>query len=128
MEIYEIIAIVIETAIIPILAWGVAKLTAHLDKKIKNETAQKYVDLAVDAVYTAVQQTMQVYVSTLKKEGKWNEETAQAAFTNAKMTALSVMGTAAQEAIGELTGDLDAWLDAKIEACILEIKGGNADV
>jgi hypothetical protein len=123
MEITDIIALILETAFIPILAWGVAKLTAHLDKKIQNETAQKYVDLAIDSVYTAVEQTMQVYVSALKKNGEWNEKTADAAFVNAKMTALAIMGTAAQEAIGQLTGDIDTWLDAKIEACILEIKG-----
>ena len=123
MELTDIIALIIETALIPILAWGVAKLTAHLDKKIENETAEKYVNFAVDAVYTAVQQTMQTYVSALKKSGEWNEETAEIAFNNAKALALVTMGVKAQEVIAELAGDLDAWLDAKIEACTLEIKG-----
>ena len=123
MEIADIIALIIETALIPILAWGVAKLTSHLDKKIENETAEKYVQFAVDAVYTAVQQTMQTYVSALKKSGEWNEETAEIAFNNAKALALVTMGAKAQEVIAELAGDLDAWLDAKIEACTLEIKG-----
>jgi predicted RecB family endonuclease len=123
MELTDIIALIIETALIPILAWGVAKLTSHLDKKIENETAEKYVNFAVDAVYTAVQQTMQTYVSALKKSGEWNEETAEIAFNNAKALALVTMGAKAQEVIAELAGDLDAWLDAKIEACTLEIKG-----
>ena len=123
MELTDIIALIIETALIPILAWGVAKLTSHLDKKIENETAEKYVQFAVDAVYTAVQQTMQTYVSALKKSGEWNEETAEIAFNNAKALALVTMGAKAQEVIAELAGDLDAWLDAKIEACTLEIKG-----
>lgn len=122
MEITEIIAIVIETALLPILAWGVAKFTAYLDEKIKNETAEKYVNLAVDAVYSAVQQTMQTYVSALKKSGEWNEETARKAFENAKAIALVTMGSAAREAIAEMTGDLDAWLEARIEACTLQIK------
>lgn len=123
MELTDIIALIIETALIPILAWGVAKLTSHLDKKIENETAEKYVNFAVDAVYTAVEQTMQTYVSALKKSGEWNEETAEIAFNNAKALALVTMGAKAQEVIAELAGDLDAWLDAKIEACTLEIKG-----
>ena len=123
MELTDIIALIIETALIPILAWGVAKLTSHLDKKIENETAEKYVNFAVDAVYTAVQQTMQTYVSALKKSGEWNEETAEIAFNNAKALALVTMGAKAQEVVAELAGDLDAWLDAKIEACTLEIKG-----
>jgi predicted transport protein len=123
MELTEIIALIIETAILPILAWGVAKLTSHLDKKIENETAEKYVNFAVDAVYTAVEQTMQTYVSALKKSGEWNAETAEIAFRNAKALALVTMGTTAQKVIAEMAGDLDAWLDAKIEACTLEIKG-----
>jgi hypothetical protein len=123
MELTDIIALIIETALIPILAWGVAKLTSHLDKKIENETAEKYVNFAVDAVYTAVEQTMQTYVSALKKSGEWNEETAQIAFNNAKALALVTMGATAQKVIAEMAGDLDAWIDAKIEACTLELKG-----
>ena len=123
MELTDIIALIIETALIPILAWGVAKLTSHLDKKIENETAEKYVNFAVDAVYTAVEQTMQTYVSALKKSGEWNEETAQNAFNHAKSLALVTMGTTAQKIIAEMAGDLDAWIDAKIEACTLELKG-----
>ena len=119
----EIIASVIEIALIPILGWAVAKLTAYLDEKIKNETAEKYVNFAVDAVYTAVQQTMQTYVSALKQSGEWNEETAATAFNNAKALALVTMGKKSQEIIAEMAGDLDAWLDAKIEACTLELKG-----
>ena len=123
MELTDIIALIIETALIPILAWGVAKLTAYMDEKIKNETAEKYVNFAVDAVYTAVQQTMQTYVSALKKSGEWNAETAETAFNNAKALALVTMGVKAQEVITELSGDLEAWLDARIEACTLELKG-----
>ena len=124
MELTDIIALVIETALIPILAWGVAKLTSHLDKKIENETAEKYVKFAVDAVYTAVEQTMQTYVSALKKSGEWNEETAQNAFNHAKSLALVTMGATAQKVIAEMAGDLDTWLDARIEACTLELKKG----
>lgn len=124
MELTDIIALVIETALIPILAWGVAKLTAHLDKKIENETAEKYVNFAVDAVYTAVEQTMQTYVSALKKSGEWNEETAQNAFNRAKSLALVTMGATAQKVVAEMAGDLDVWIDAKIEACTLELKKG----
>lgn len=123
MEITEIISIVINSLVLPLLAWGVSELTKFLSIKIKNETAEKYVNFAVDAVYTAVEQTMQTYVSTLKQSGEWNEETAQMAFDNAKALALVTMGTTAQEIITEMAGDLDAWVDAKIEACTLELKG-----
>ena len=123
MEITEIISIVVNSLVLPLLAWGVSELTKFLSIKIKNETAEKYVNFAVDAVYTAVEQTMQTYVSTLKQSGEWNEETAQMAFDNAKALALVTMGTTAQEIITEMAGDLDAWVDAKIEACTLELKG-----
>ena len=123
MDWTEIIGVLVNSLILPILAWGVSELTKYLSGRIKNETAEKYVNFAVDAVYTAVQQTMQTYVSTLKNSGEWSEEAAKTAFDNAKAVALVTMGETAQEAIKEISGDLDAWIEAKIEACIAEIKG-----
>lgn len=123
MEIMDIIALIVETALLPILAWGVAELTKYLSSKIKNETAEKYVNFAVEAVHSAVKETAQTYVSTLKKSGEWNDETARIALDNAKAIAIITMGSAAQEAISELTGDVDAWLEARIEAAIYEMKG-----
>lgn len=118
----EIIGILINSLILPILAWGVSELTKYLSKRIKNETAEKYVNFAVDAVYTAVQTTMQTFVSTLKKSGEWNAEAAKTALEHAKALALVTMGEEAQEAITEISGDLDAWIEARIEATIAEIK------
>lgn len=122
MDYTEIISVVISSLILPLLTWAVAEFTKYISTKIKNEQAEKYINLATDAVYTAVQQTMQTYVSALKKSGEWNEETAQKAFEQAKLTAITVMGEEAKNTVVELTGDFDAWITAKIEAYTLQVK------
>ncbi len=122
MDKTEMISMLIDVLILPLLAWAVSEFRKYISAKIKNEKAEKYVNLATDAVYTAVQQTMQTYVSTLKKNGEWNEESAQKAFEQTKVTAIAVMGEEAKNAVVELTGDFDAWITAKIEAYTLQIK------
>lgn len=122
MDWAEIVGILVNSLILPILAWGVSELTKYFSKRIKNETAEKYVNFAVDAVYTAVQTTMQIFVSTLKNSGEWNAEAAKTAFDHAKALALVTMGEDVREAITEISGDLDAWIEARIEATIAEIK------
>ena len=122
MDWTEIISIAINAIILPILAWGVAELTAYLTQKVKNETADKYIKLAGEAVNTAVKEVSQTYVSALKKSGEWTAENAQEAFRRAKITALAIMGTEAKKAVEELTEDFDAWMKAKIEAAILDQK------
>ena len=125
MNITDILALIVETALLPILAWGVAEFTKYLSKKIENETTEKYIKFALDAVHSAVKETAQTYVSSLKSSGEWNEETAQIAFENAKAIAIVTMGKAAQEAVQEMTGDIDAWLEAQIEASTYALKGAS---
>lgn len=122
MDIVEIISTIVSALLLPLLTWAVAEFKSYISAKIKNENAEKHINLAADAVYTAVQQTMQTYVSTLKKSGEWNAESAQKAFEYAKLTAIIIMGEQAKNAVVELTGDFDAWISAKIEAYTLQIK------
>ena len=125
MDWTEIVSVAINSLILPILAWGVAELTKFLSVKIKNDTAEKYIKFAIEAVHSAVQEVAQTYVSTLKQSGEWNEETAEIAFENAKAIALVTMGTAAQDVIREMSGDLDLWLEARIEASTYALKGAD---
>lgn len=125
MDWTEIISIAINSLILPILAWGVAELTKFLSLKIKNETAEKYITFAIEAVHSAVAETAQTYVTVLKENGEWNEETARTAFDNAKALALVTMGSTAQDIIREMTDDLDAWIEAQIEASTYALKGAD---
>lgn len=122
MDINELVALLVNAAIIPLLAWTVTSLTAYLKQKANNDKLDKYFDLANDAVITAVGETMQTFVSEMKKSGDWNKEAAARALSMAKFKAQEIMGAAAYLALGKIVGDVDAWLTSKIEAATLAVK------
>lgn len=122
MEWESILELFVSAVFLPLLAWGVAELKKYIDAKVKNEHIEKYLGIASDAVYNAVESTMQTFVSTMKKNGTWTKEAADEAFVAARVSALMTMGVEAQKVVEEVAGDLDLWLEQKIEATLYEIK------
>lgn len=124
----EIIVAVISLILVPMLTWGLAQLTAMLKAKteaIKDESARAYVghaiDQATDAVSLAVRETAQTFVDALKKEGKFDEAAAKAAFNQAYERTKQILGDAGQDMLADAVADVEAWLKARIEATV---KGG----
>ena len=101
--------------------------TAQIQQQIDNDTASKYMDMACDAVTQAVTYTAQTFVDTLKAEDAFTKEKQIEAFNMAKDKTLEILGDTAVEALGEIYGDLDTWLDTKIEQVCREIKATNKD-
>ena len=120
METTEIISIVVTVVLIPLATWAITALTDFLKTKTENAKLDKMLDIAQDAIVTAVQEIMQTYVSSLKKSGEWNDETQRLALEMAREKAIDLMGAAAYKALGQLFESADrqmeVWLTAKIEA------------
>ena len=116
MTTQELITLLINAALIPLVAWGINELTSYLKAKANNEQLDKYFELANDAVITAVEEIMQVFVSAWKKNGTWTEEAAKDAFEMAKLKAQELMGATVLKALPEIVGDVEAWITSKIEA------------
>ena len=91
------------------------KRTAQIEKELDNETAAKYMNMAADAVAQAVTYTAQTFTDALKAEGKFTKEKQIEAFNKAKDKTLEILGDAAVNALGEIYGDFDAWVETKIE-------------
>ena len=111
-------------------AYAVALLrreTAKIRKQIDNETASKYMDMAVDAVEQAVAFTAQTFVDALKSSGGFTKEKQLEAFKKSKDKALEILGDTTVAALGEIYGDFDAWIETKIEQVCREIKKPKAD-
>lgn len=128
----------IVSACVPILcllitaggAYAVALLrreTAKIQQQIDNETASKYMDMAADAVAQAVTYTAQTFTDALKAEGKFTKEKQIEAFNKAKNKTLEILGDAAVNALGEIYGDFDTWVETKIEQVCREIKTPESD-
>jgi uncharacterized protein YsxB (DUF464 family) len=114
--------VIMTAVIIPLLtvATGylvafIKKKIAELEVKINSQKANKYLDIAEDAVCTAVTAVSQTYVDALKNNSQFDQAAQQEAFNRAKDKAIAIMGTAAQQALKEMYTDFDAWLDNKIE-------------
>lgn len=96
--------------------------TAKIQKQIDNETASKYMDMAVDAVEQAVAFTAQTFVDALKNSGGFTKEKQREAFQKSKDKALEILGDTTVAALGEIYGDFDAWIDTKIEQACRDLK------
>ena len=121
------------TACVPVLcllitaggAYVVALLrreTAKIEKQLDNETAAKYIQMATDAVAQAVAYTSQTYVDTLKKQGAFTKEAQLEAFRKSRDKVMEILSQTAVDALMQIYGDFDVWLNTKIEQVCRETK------
>lgn len=101
--------------------------TAQLQQKLDNETLNKYMDMAADAVVQAVTYTAQTFVDALKAQGAFTKDKQLEAFQKSKEKVLEILGDTAVEALNSLYGDFDTWLTTKIEQVCRDIKTPEAD-
>lgn len=90
----------------------------ELDQRIKNETLNKYINMAEDAIETAVISVNQTFVEAMKKQGVFDETAMAESFKIAKNKALIIMGDSLKKALQTAYGDIDAWIDSKIECYV----------
>ena len=100
--------------------------TAQIEKDLDNETATKYMNMAVDAVAQAVAYTAQTFADSLKAEGKFTKEKQLEAFEKSKNKTLEILGDTTVAALREIYGDFDAWLETKA-ATESQIKAATAN-
>jgi DICT domain-containing protein len=97
-----------------IVAFLKSRLT-ELEHRIHNDTLSKYMNIAEDAIATAVISVNQTFVDTMKKQGTFDQAAMEKSFVLAKNKALAIMGASAQNVLEDAYDDIDAWLDSKIE-------------
>ena len=119
------IAMAIVTALV---SWGLTLLTRLINNKVNNETAQKYLNNAIDVVNNAVKTTYQTYVQALKETGTFDKDAQLAALEKAKYAALSQLSVDTKNYITEAFGDIDKWLETKIESSIYDLKNPDKTV
>lgn len=129
MDFDQILTIIIVSVLVPLLTWGVAKLTQLADAKIaqvKNETIRKALFAAKDelssAVTTAIKETQETFVNGIKAAGPFTEDQAEQAFDQSFSRTKQIMSNSGMEVIKTATGALDALITAQIEATLPEIK------
>lgn len=80
--------------------------------------SEKYLDMADEVVYSVVMFIAQTFVDTLKRDGAFNLEAQQIAFEDAKTKILILLSDPIKQTIEYVHGDLDSWINMKIEAAV----------
>ena len=125
-EVIEQVLYTVVTGILPIMTIFVVnylriKIKEHTGK-IENDTLQKYIDSATEAISIAVIAISQTYVDSMKKAGKFDEEAQKEAKRMAIEKAKELITEDARKAIEQVYSDFDKFLDAMIESIVRESK------
>lgn len=121
-EVLEILMTVVIIPAIPIIVnhavkafneWAVNKAVQS-----ESETIEHYLMDITDTISAAVLCTTQTYVEALKAQGKFDEEAQKIAFEKTKVAVMTLLAEDAKEFLAQMYGDVDLWIDTKIEQIV----------
>ena len=126
MDWMEILSQIFQLVIFPLLGIGTAYLIsliktkiAELKQKHNNEIFHKYMDMLDKTICEVVMSTNQIYVDTLKKEGKFDGEAQKKAFEHTYQTIMTILTDDAKIYLSEAIGDLQLYVQNKIESEVM---------
>lgn len=129
MDFNEVLTVIFKVVIIPVLPVAVAYLVVYLRAKkeeltnsMNNQVVASVLSEAGDAVLQAVEYVSQTYVDSLKAQGKFDVEAQKEAFEKAKEAAVTILTQESLELLTSITGDVETWLNTKIEQTVREKK------
>ena len=120
----DVLVIVIDALVGVVVSVGIPMLFSLLKARTHNAKVQQYIDRAQEYLTSAVAMTNQTFVNQLKKDGQFNEENQAAAFQMAMNTWLEMLSDDMKNVIIEEVGNLEAWAEAQLEACVAFQKVG----
>lgn len=125
-EVLEVLIKVVLIPAIPVLVkYAVDALKEWAESKAlesDNEAVAEYIMEITEVISQAVICTTQTYVDSLKAQGKFDAEAQKIAFEKTKTTVLALLAQDAKDFIADMYGDVDLWLDTKIEQVVNESK------
>ena len=123
MDWNNILTQIFELILFPLLIIGSTYLIYFLSVKTKeikdktdNDTFDKYLDMLNNTITQCVIATTQTYVEALKKEGKFDAEAQKIAFQKTYDNVMSILTTETKYYLQTALGDLEAYINNKIEA------------
>lgn len=107
---------IIEVCIIPLLGLLTGYLIDYIKTKTNSAKLNKYVDMLNDTITECVLATKQTYVEALKKNGNFDEAAQKEAFEKTKQAVMNILSADAKEYLTNVYGDLNAYVNQKIES------------
>lgn len=119
MSTNEIITLITNSIIVPLLIWGLSEFKKYLKEKSQSDKLDFIVELACGAVKDAVMAANQTYVNELKEDGKFNEEEQLKAFAKVKANVMKTLGEGGEALLRQAVGDVNEFINNKIEKEVL---------
>lgn len=125
----EMLEMIVNIVIIPTIPIVVGALVNALNKwvtkqsvQLENDVIEGYLIDITEVISQAVMSTSQTFVDSLKNQGAFDKEAQKEAFQKSKDTVMILLAQDAKDFIIQMYGDLDLWLDTKIEQKVKELK------
>lgn len=111
----DLILMVLQILIFPLVAYGLNVLKDYLQSKIKIEKGRDILERAYDAVSVSVGFVAQTFVDDVKGTDEWNSEKMKEAAELALTTAKNLLGKDALKILNDIVDNIDEWLMVAIE-------------
>lgn len=129
MRLKEILEIVVQFLVLPILLYFVKMAGNYFIQKIReskakteDENKKNLLTFIDNLIHTCVAATNQTFVDALKKENLFDAEAQKEALNKALQMILENLTEDAKDYIESITGNLDAYLVPRIESEVKEQK------
>lgn len=118
----QLVNLLITAILIPLAVKLIKILGKALENKIGNDHFNKYIDIGELAIETAVTSTAQTFVKEMKETGRFDQKAKENAFNQAKNIVFSILTTTAKKELAYIYGDLNTWIDSRIEYYVSSTK------
>lgn len=126
MDWANVVKQIFELVVFPLLGIGTTYLIVLINTKIKelkkqsdNDLEKKYLDMLNNTITDCVLATNQTYVNELKKQGKFDMDAQKIAFQKTYENVMALLTDEAKKYLAEALGDLQTYVNNKIEAEVL---------
>lgn len=126
MDWANVVKQIFELVVFPLLGIGTTYLIVLINAKIKelkkqsdNDLEKKYLDMLNNTITDCVLATNQTYVNELKKQGKFDLDAQKIAFQKTYENVMALLTDEAKKYLSEALGDLQTYVNNKIEAEVL---------
>lgn len=126
MDWANVVKQIFELVVFPLLGIGTTYLIVLINAKIKelkkqsdSDLEKKYLDMLNNTIVDCVLATNQTYVNELKKQGKFDLDAQKIAFQKTYENVMALLTDEAKKYLSEALGDLQTYVNNKIEAEVL---------